>query len=321
MSYQLRLKEVQEGNTRVYAGELIVQEEKPTECYLMPSSQAKVFYTLEDAEMFLYSLNTATADQFEVVAVSNPINSSEQKSKFLILKRNPDTPFSYCGGSREGGFVIRAPRNKAMLFDTYLAADSFRAELKYNTDWRVCPEDEIPEYAFVYPEPECDELKGVNDDPFQFAIQLQLGSGSERYFAGELFPNMIGVPQWRNWSNAKKFNDAKDAVEFGKQMVRPECTVLVWSNGVECIPCSAKGEILLPLSEDINPAVHHPDHYTWIPGHECIDIIQHFPFLIGSAIKYLFRCGRKDDEIQELEKAIFLINKQIALIKDKREKS
>jgi hypothetical protein len=26
--------------------------------------------------------------------------------------------------------------------------------------------------------------------------------------------------------------------------------------------------------------VHHPDHYTWIPGHECKDVTAHLIFYV-----------------------------------------
>ena len=41
-------------------------------------------------------------------------------------------------------------------------------------------------------------------------------------------------------------------------------------------------------------AVNHPDHYNQHPsGIECIEIVQHFEFNIGNAIKYLWRAGLK----------------------------
>jgi hypothetical protein len=58
--------------------------------------------------------------------------------------------------------------------------------------------------------------------------------------------------------------------------------------------------------------INHPSHYTSHPsGVECIDIIEHFPFCLGAAVKYIWRCGLKDDEIQELEKAAWFISREI----------
>lgn len=52
--------------------------------------------------------------------------------------------------------------------------------------------------------------------------------------------------------------------------------------------------------------VEHPVHYNSHPsGIECIEIVQHHNFPIGSAIKYLWRQGLKPGEhsVVDLEKA------------------
>lgn len=62
--------------------------------------------------------------------------------------------------------------------------------------------------------------------------------------------------------------------------------------------------------------VNHPPHYTSHPsGIECIDIVEHYPFSIGNAIKYLWRAGLKGDgaqEIEDLKKARWYIDREIA---------
>lgn len=59
--------------------------------------------------------------------------------------------------------------------------------------------------------------------------------------------------------------------------------------------------------------VNHPRHYTSHPsGVECIQITEHFNFNVGNAIKYLWRCGLKNDEIEDLEKARWYIEREIA---------
>ena len=67
-----------------------------------------------------------------------------------------------------------------------------------------------------------------------------------------------------------------------------------------------------------NPGVEHPQHYTSHPsGIECIDITRHHDFAIGNAIKYLWRAGLKDsdNEIQDLEKAVWYIQDKISQLK------
>lgn len=59
-------------------------------------------------------------------------------------------------------------------------------------------------------------------------------------------------------------------------------------------------------------AVNHPPHYTRHPsGVECIEIVEHMPYNIGSAIKYMWRCGLKANDIEDLEKAKFHIEREI----------
>ena len=58
--------------------------------------------------------------------------------------------------------------------------------------------------------------------------------------------------------------------------------------------------------------VNSPPHYTGHPsGVECIDIVEHFGFNIGNAVKYLWRCGLKGDEIEDLKKAAWYVNREI----------
>jgi len=59
--------------------------------------------------------------------------------------------------------------------------------------------------------------------------------------------------------------------------------------------------------------VNHPPYYTAHPsGVECIDIVEHMPFNIGSAIKYLWRADHKHQTpIEDLKKAAWYINREI----------
>lgn len=65
------------------------------------------------------------------------------------------------------------------------------------------------------------------------------------------------------------------------------------------------------LSED---PVNHPKHYTDHPsGIECIQITEHMGFCLGNAIKYIWRAGLKsDNKIQDLEKAVWYIQREIS---------
>jgi hypothetical protein len=58
--------------------------------------------------------------------------------------------------------------------------------------------------------------------------------------------------------------------------------------------------------------VNQPPHYKSHPsGIECIRITEHFNFNRGNAIKYIWRAGEKNSEIQDLKKAAWYINREI----------
>jgi hypothetical protein len=65
----------------------------------------------------------------------------------------------------------------------------------------------------------------------------------------------------------------------------------------------------------MNDNVNHPKHYTNHPsGVECIEITEHMNFCIGNAVKYLWRAGLKGEQIEDLRKARWYIDREIARI-------
>jgi hypothetical protein len=59
--------------------------------------------------------------------------------------------------------------------------------------------------------------------------------------------------------------------------------------------------------------VDHPPHYTAHPsGIECIDVVEHMGFCLGNAIKYIWRADLKGDAIEDLRKARWYIEREIA---------
>lgn len=59
--------------------------------------------------------------------------------------------------------------------------------------------------------------------------------------------------------------------------------------------------------------VDHPQHYNAHPkGIECIDVIEEWPcFNIATACKYLWRCDHKGKDIEDLQKAVWYIEREI----------
>jgi hypothetical protein len=63
--------------------------------------------------------------------------------------------------------------------------------------------------------------------------------------------------------------------------------------------------------------VNHPKHYNSHPaGIECIDVVEHLPFNVGNAIKYLWRADHKNG-IEDLRKAAWYVNREIARLERK----
>jgi len=59
--------------------------------------------------------------------------------------------------------------------------------------------------------------------------------------------------------------------------------------------------------------VSHPSHYTYHPSKiECIEITEHMNFCLGNALKYIWRADLKDNAIEDIEKAIWYLNRELS---------
>lgn len=67
----------------------------------------------------------------------------------------------------------------------------------------------------------------------------------------------------------------------------------------------------------MSEAVNHPSHYTAYKGIEVIDLTEQMNFNRGNAVKYIARAGlkKKETEIEDLEKARWYIEREIARLK------
>jgi len=78
--------------------------------------------------------------------------------------------------------------------------------------------------------------------------------------------------------------------------------------------CEASG---IKTGKSTCDPVNHPKHYTDHPsGIECIQVTEHMGFNLGNALKYIWRCDLKKDAIEDLKKARWYIDRELA----KREK-
>lgn len=60
--------------------------------------------------------------------------------------------------------------------------------------------------------------------------------------------------------------------------------------------------------------VNHPEHYMTDSGLEAIDVIKAFfrtNYNLGQVFKYIARCGKKNDALEDLKKARWYLDKEI----------
>jgi hypothetical protein len=71
----------------------------------------------------------------------------------------------------------------------------------------------------------------------------------------------------------------------------------------------------------VTEAVDHPPHYGGADNpYEAIKVIEAWGlgFCLGNAVKYISRAGKKDDVVQDLEKARWYLDRQIGNLKAAR---
>ena len=73
-------------------------------------------------------------------------------------------------------------------------------------------------------------------------------------------------------------------------------------------------EATFTIDEDNNSSVIHPQHYGGKNNpYEAIKVIEAWEvgFNLGNTLKYISRAGKKDNIIQDLEKALFYLDREI----------
>ena len=73
-------------------------------------------------------------------------------------------------------------------------------------------------------------------------------------------------------------------------------------------------EGIIIMDEDDNSSVIHPQHYGGADNpYEAIKVIEAWEvgFNLGNTLKYISRAGKKDNTIQDLEKALFYLDREI----------
>jgi len=66
----------------------------------------------------------------------------------------------------------------------------------------------------------------------------------------------------------------------------------------------------------LKEAVDHPAHYNAHPsGVECIQIVEWMNFNLGNAVKFIWRSGEKAATIEDLQKARWYLDREIARLR------
>lgn len=87
---------------------------------------------------------------------------------------------------------------------------------------------------------------------------------------------------------------------------------LVWKRNVSDVSDVVANNITSDTVKNTTSVVHHPKHYTSDDcGVEAIEVTSLLPACISNAVKYVWRCGKKDEDLQELKKALWYINYSI----------
>jgi len=69
----------------------------------------------------------------------------------------------------------------------------------------------------------------------------------------------------------------------------------------------------------VSDPVNQPAHYLGHPsGIECIQVTRHMGFNLGNAIKYIWRADLKGHALEDLEKARWYIDDEIAKRKERQ---
>lgn len=70
-------------------------------------------------------------------------------------------------------------------------------------------------------------------------------------------------------------------------------------------------------------AVNHPDHYGGADDpYEAIKVVEAWGlcFHLGNVVKYVSRAGKKGDELEDLKKARWYLDRKISMMEEDKEK-
>lgn len=121
----------------------------------------------------------------------------------------------------------------------------------------------------------------------------------------------IGISQCPSKAAVHRLSGGEEVVQCNR-LEGHSSSVLHWNRNFNY---SWPNDHFLTNQPDQPEKVDHPPRYNTNPsGVECIDVVEHMTFNAGNAIKYIWRHGEKGDAVEDLRKAIWYIEREIARI-------
>ena len=134
--------------------------------------------------------------------------------------------------------------------------------------------------------------------------------------------DMRSQTEYQCYSCKEKSYNAQDFYFAGEFPICLKCFSEVLKNSTG-IDMNTKNKT--PMKHDLSIAkvakikednVNHPSHYTAYKGVKVIQLTEQMNFNRGNAVKYICRAGlkNKDKEVEDLQKAIWYLNREIERI-------
>ena len=128
--------------------------------------------------------------------------------------------------------------------------------------------------------------------------------------------SMYRLAEWSALSGERRFDIIKDM--YGPTAIWPNfLTALQVIDDKEELKCL--GIITEEIINQRQDQVNHPSHYGGEDNpYEAIKIIEahDLGFHLGNVVKYVLRAGKKGEMLQDLEKALWYLNRKIEKVKN-----
>lgn len=228
--------------------------------------------------------------------------------EYVIRVIDPET--KDIGWYKDGSviFEITDDISQAKRFESGLDAECKKSELMRMN----------PQFLFC--------VKLFNDEPGKYSILVRNDKNKTESNPGYYSEEKKGYVTKEEARRYERIEDAKNDLQYVHEKT------VVYGSYTPCVEDITTGEIVYTYGDDgitkNSDAVNHQKQYQDPSGIECIDIVRHRDFDIGSAIQCLWMTGLKQDadktpiekQIEDLRKAICYIQDEITTLESKKSK-